>query len=76
MKPVVNISTNDILKLAFPAIIAGIAEPVISITDIAIIGNMENNSVDALAAVGLAGAFLSTIIWTLKTKRPTGILRP
>jgi putative MATE family efflux protein len=65
MKPVINISTNDILKLAFPAIIAGIAEPVISITDIAIIGNMDNNSVDALAAVGLAGAFLSTVIWTL-----------
>ncbi|WP_194851763.1 MATE family efflux transporter [Nonlabens antarcticus] len=65
MKPAINISTNDILKLAFPAIIAGIAEPVISITDIAIIGNMENNSVDALAAVGLAGAFLSTVIWTL-----------
>ncbi|BAO54614.1 MATE family efflux transporter [Nonlabens marinus] len=65
MKSTINISTSDILKLAFPAIIAGIAEPVISITDIAIIGNMENNSVDALAAVGLAGAFLSTIIWTL-----------
>lgn len=65
MKPAINITTSDILKLAFPAIIAGIAEPVISITDIAIIGNMENNSVDALAAVGLAGAFLSTVIWTL-----------
>lgn len=65
MKSTINISTSDILKLAFPAIIAGIAEPVISITDIAIIGNMENNSVDALAAVGLAGAFLSTVIWTL-----------
>lgn len=65
MKPNVNITTQDILKLAFPAIIAGIAEPVISITDIAVIGNMKNNSVDALAAVGLAGAFLSTVIWTL-----------
>ncbi|KQC32153.1 multidrug transporter [Nonlabens sp. YIK11] len=65
MKSSINISTNYILKLAFPAIIAGIAEPVISITDIAIIGNMEGDSVDALAAVGLAGAFLSTVIWTL-----------
>jgi len=65
VKPVLNITTKDILKLAFPAIIAGIAEPVISITDIAIIGNMEGNSVDSLAAVGLAGTFLSTIIWTL-----------
>lgn len=65
MKSTINISSKDILKLAFPAIIAGIAEPVISITDIAVIGNMEVNSVDALAAVGLAGAFLSTVIWTL-----------
>ncbi len=65
MKTTVNITTKDILQLAFPAIIAGIAEPLISITDIAIIGNMENKSVDALAAVGLAGAFLSTVIWTL-----------
>jgi putative MATE family efflux protein len=65
VKPAININNKDILNLAFPAIIAGIAEPVISITDIAIIGNMENNSVDDLAAVGLAGAFLSTVIWTL-----------
>ncbi len=61
----VSITNKEILRLAFPAIIAGIAEPVISITDIAVIGNMQSNSVDALAAVGLAGSFLSTIIWTL-----------
>ncbi len=65
MKKSRRISNREILRLAFPAIIAGIAEPVISITDIAVIGNMDNNSVDALAAVGLAGSFLSTVIWTL-----------
>lgn len=56
---------KDINKIAIPAIIAGIAEPLISLTDIAIIGNVENNSVEALAAVGLVGSFLSAIIWIL-----------
>ena len=56
---------TDILKLALPAIIAGIAEPLISITDLAIIGRIENNTVAALSAVGLVGSFLSAIIWTL-----------
>ena len=56
---------RDINKIAIPAIIAGIAEPLISLTDIAIIGNVENNSVEALAAVGLVGSFLSAIIWIL-----------
>ncbi len=60
-----NISTRQILALAIPAIVAGIAEPLISITDLAIIGNMEGETTDALAAVGLVGTFLSAIIWTL-----------
>ncbi|AZQ43359.1 MATE family efflux transporter [Nonlabens ponticola] len=60
-----TVTTKNILRLAFPAILAGIAEPVISITDIAVIGNMDGDSVNALAAAGLAGTFLSAIIWTL-----------
>jgi len=61
----INITTKDILKLAFPAIIAGIAEPLISLTDVAVIGNMKTNAVEGLLAVGLVGSFLSAIIWTL-----------
>lgn len=61
----VIITSKDILKLAIPAIIAGIAEPLISITDLAIVGNMKGDTVTALAAVGLVGTFLSAIIWTL-----------
>lgn len=60
-----KVSLRDINKIAIPAIIAGIAEPLISLTDIAIIGNVEVNSVEALAAVGLVGSFLSAIIWIL-----------
>jgi MATE family multidrug resistance protein len=61
----VQINTSQILKLAIPAIIAGVAEPLISITDLAIVGKMEGSTTSALAAIGLVGTFLSAIIWTL-----------
>lgn len=54
---------REINRIAVPAIIAGIAEPLISLTDIAVIGNVGENSVEALAAVGIVGSFLSAIIW-------------
>lgn len=57
------ISFKNINRIAVPAIVAGIAEPLISLTDIAIIGNVEENPVEALAAAGIVGSFLSAIIW-------------
>ena len=57
------VSFKNINRLAIPAIIAGIAEPLISLTDIAIIGNVEENPIEALAAAGIVGSFLSAIIW-------------
>lgn len=57
------VSFKNINRLAIPAIIAGIAEPLISLTDIAIIGNVEQDPVEALAAAGIVGSFLSAIIW-------------
>lgn len=60
-----KVRLRDINKIAIPAIIAGIAEPLISLTDLAIIGNVEQNPVESLAAVGLVGSFLSAIIWIL-----------
>ncbi len=57
------ISFKNINRLAIPAIIAGIAEPLISLTDIAIIGNVDKNPIEALAAAGIVGSFLSAIIW-------------
>lgn len=58
-----NISFKNINKLAFPALVAGIAEPLLSITDTAIIGNIENNAIESLAAVGIVGAFISMLVW-------------
>ncbi|WP_424492682.1 MATE family efflux transporter [Salinimicrobium sp. GXAS 041] len=58
-----SVSFRNINRIAIPAIIAGIAEPLISLTDIAVIGNVEENSIEALAAAGIVGSFLSAIIW-------------
>ena len=58
-----DISRKKINKLAFPALVAGISEPLLSITDTAIIGNIENNAVESLAAVGIVGAFISMLVW-------------
>lgn len=58
-----DISFKSINKLAIPALIAGIAEPLLSITDTAIIGNIDNNATESLAAVGIVGAFISMLIW-------------
>ncbi|MCK5815436.1 MAG: MATE family efflux transporter [Flavobacteriaceae bacterium] len=64
-----NISFKGINKLAIPAIISGIAEPLLSITDTAIVGNMDVNPVESLAAVGIAGSFISALIWILAQTR-------
>lgn len=58
-----DISFSKINKLAIPALISGIAEPLLSITDTAIVGNIENNATESLAAVGIVGAFISMLIW-------------
>ncbi len=58
-----DISLKRINKLAIPALIAGIAEPLLSITDTAIIGNIELNATESLAAVGIVGAYISMLIW-------------
>ena len=58
-----KVGFREINRIAVPAIIAGIAEPLISLTDIAVIGNVKEHSVEALAAVGIVGSFLSAIIW-------------
>lgn len=64
-----DITFKAINKLAIPALIAGIAEPVLSITDTAIVGNMNNNAIESLAAVGIVGAFISMLIWVLGQTR-------
>ena len=69
MNKLPKISFRQINKLAVPAIISGIAEPLLSITDTAIVGNIPVNPTEALAAVGIAGSFISAIIWILAQTR-------
>lgn len=69
MKSNTKFSFRDINKLAIPAIISGIAEPLLSITDTAMVGNIKINPTEALAAVGIAGSFISAIVWILAQTR-------
>ncbi|RMA66082.1 MATE family efflux transporter [Ulvibacter antarcticus] len=64
-----NISFKRIQQLAIPAIVSGIAEPVLSSTDAAIVGNIPDFGTESLAAVGIVGAFLSMLIWILGQTR-------
>jgi len=64
-----SISFKNINKLAIPALISGVAEPILSITDTAIVGNIEVNATESLAAVGIVGAFISMLIWVFGQTR-------
>lgn len=64
-----NISFKHINKLAIPALIAGISEPILSLTDAAIVGNIAINATESLAAVGIVTTFLSMLIWVLGQTR-------
>nr|WP_321221420.1 MATE family efflux transporter [uncultured Psychroserpens sp.] len=63
------ITLNNINKLAIPALISGVAEPILSLTDTAIIGNVDYNAAESLAAVGIVGTFISMLIWVLGQTR-------
>lgn len=67
LKPTINFKTIN--KLAIPATIAGIAEPLLSITDTAIVGNISVDGLESLAAAGIVGSFLSMLIWILGQTR-------
>ena len=63
------VSFKTINNLAIPATIAGIAEPILSITDTAIVGNIPVDGLESLAAAGIVGSFLSMLIWILGQTR-------
>lgn len=67
--PKTDISFKRIQQLAIPAILAGIAEPILSSTDAAIVGNIPQFGTESLAAVGIVGSFLSMLIWILAQSR-------
>ncbi|MEX2484909.1 MAG: MATE family efflux transporter [Brumimicrobium sp.] len=61
---------RSIWKLAIPALLGGIVEPVLSLTDIAVVGNIgydefndSNQNLSSVAAVGLAGSLISALVW-------------
>ncbi|MDG5490975.1 MATE family efflux transporter [Psychroserpens sp. SPM9] len=64
-----DITFKNINKLAIPALISGVAEPILSLTDTAIIGNVDYNAAESLAAVGIVGTFISMLIWVLGQTR-------
>ena len=64
-----RVSFKQINRLAIPSIIAGVAEPLLSIVDTAVVGNVELNGIEALAAVGIAGSFISAIVWVIGQTR-------
>ena len=64
-----KITLKQINTLAIPALISGISEPILSLTDAAIIGNMDLNATESLAAVGIVTTFLSMLIWVLGQTR-------
>ena len=64
-----DLSLKHINKLAIPALIGGISEPILSLTDTAVVGNMELNATESLAAVGIVATFLSMLIWVFGQTR-------
>ena len=64
-----RVSFKQINKLAIPLIIAGISEPLLSLVDTAVVGNVDTHAIEALAAVGIAGSFIAAIVWVLGQTR-------
>ena len=64
-----TITFKQINKLAIPALISGVSEPILSLTDAAIVGNIQFNATESLAAVGIVTTFLSMLIWILGQTR-------
>lgn len=57
---------RDLDRLAVPAIISGIAEPIISLVDTAFVGSLGTAD---LAAVGISSSFFLLVVWVLAQTR-------
>ena len=60
------ITRRDLDRLAVPAIISGIAEPLISLVDTAFVGRLGTAD---LAAVGISSSFFLLVVWVLAQTR-------
>lgn len=61
-----KITLKEINRLAIPAIVAGISEPLISLADTAIVGHLGSTE---LAAVGIGSGLFLLFIWTLSSMK-------
>ena len=61
-----KITAKEINRLAVPAIIAGISEPLISLADTAIVGHLGSAE---LAGVGIGSGLFLLFIWTLSSMK-------
>lgn len=62
-----RISTTSINQLAIPSIIAGLVEPIISFTDLTLVG--QSLSHEAIAGVGLGAYLIMLFIWIFSSLR-------
>ena len=58
-----QIPIKEINRLAFPALVSGIIEPVISLTDTIMAGHILENTKDILGAVGIVSSFITALVW-------------
>ena len=64
-----ELDTKQINKLAIPAILYNITEPLIGLADTAIIGQMPEHATQAQGGVGLAVGLIMTLVWGLAQVR-------
>jgi len=64
-----RITLKQINKIAIPALVSSVSEPLLSLTDAAVIGNIKHDATECLAAIGIATTFLSMLIWVLGQTR-------
>ena len=64
-----RVSFKEIYRLAIPAILFNVVEPIIGMTDMAIIGRISENATESQGGVGLAAGLISLLIWSLAQLR-------
>lgn len=64
-----QVSIKELNKLALPAILYNITEPLIGLADTAIIGQIPEHATQAQGGVGLAVGLISTLVWGLAQVR-------
>lgn len=64
-----QIDIKDVNRLAFPAMVAAVSEPIINICDSAMISRYGSDPETMLAAVGVASTFFLSFIWVFSQTR-------